>query len=101
MYATAVRNLNARAERDAHEVAEMDKRLKLPTADRADNAPKPKGRMRRGYANRAERHQKQRRRQKLAARLAHTQRRITEGTCRSPWVARRSPASATTLRPQA
>ena len=79
MYATAKRNLEALAERDAREIAEIDRRLELPTVDRRSDAPKSKGRKRHGYANQNERHQKQRRRQKLAARLADTQRRLAGG----------------------
>ena len=79
MYAAAERNLDMLAERDTKEIAEIDRRLKLPTADRSADAPKPQGRNRRGYANQTERHQKQRRRQKLAARLDDTQRRLAGG----------------------
>ena len=79
MHATALRNLKALAERDAREIATLGHRLELPTADRSVGAPKAKGRHRRGYATQSERHQKQRRRQKLAARLADTQRRIASG----------------------
>lgn len=79
MHATAVRNLKALAGRDAREIAEIDRRSCLATADRRGSAPKPRGRKRAGYANQDERHQKQRRRQKLTARLADTRRRLADG----------------------
>ena len=79
MHALGVRNLNALAERDTREMAEIDRRSALPTADRRGDAPKPTGRKRYGYANQAERHHKQRRRQRLAARLADTRQRLGEG----------------------
>ena len=79
MYALGMRNLKTLAERDAKETAEIDRRSALPTADRRGDAPNPRGRKRYGYANQAERHHKQRRRQKLAARLTDTRQRLDEG----------------------
>ena len=79
MYALGVRNLKALAERDSREIAEIDRRAALPTAARRGDAPNPKGRKRYGYANQAERHHKQRRRHKLAARLTDTRQRLDEG----------------------
>ena len=79
MHALGVRNLNALAVRDTREMAEIDRRSALPTADRRGDAPNPRGRKRYGYANQTERHHKQRRRQKLAARLTDTRQRLDEG----------------------
>ncbi len=79
MYALGMRNLKALEERDSREIAEIDRRAALPTADRRGDAAKPRGRRRYGYASQSERHHKQRRRQKLAARLTDTRRRLDEG----------------------
>ena len=56
---------------DRRELAVLDRRLALPVG---------KGKKKkRGYATRSERYQKQRRRQKLAARLSDTEKCLTEG----------------------
>ena len=64
-------NLEALAERDRPEIAELDRRLALLAGE-------GKGK-KRGYATREERFGKQRRRQKLVSRLSDTEQRLTEG----------------------
>ena len=71
MWEREMNNLEALATRDRQEIAELDRRLALP-------AGKGKGK-KRGYATRAERFGKQRRRQKLVSRLADTEQCLTEG----------------------
>ena len=71
MWERELLNLEDLESRDRKELAELDRRLVLPVG---------KGKKkRRGYASRSERYQKQRRRQKLAARLSDTEQRLTEG----------------------
>ena len=71
MWEREMNNLEALAIRDRQEIAELDRRLALP-------AGTGKGK-KRGYATRAERFGKQRRRQKLVSRLSDTEQRLTEG----------------------
>ena len=71
MWERELNNLEALAEQDRQETAELDRRLALPAGE-------GKGK-KRGYATRAERFGKQRRRQKLVSRLAATEQRLTEG----------------------
>ncbi len=111
MHALAVRNLKALAERDAREVAEIDRRSALPTADRLGDVAKPKGRRRGdvakpkgrrrgdvakpkgrrrcGYANQAERHHKQRRRHWLEP-LNQSRRQRGDGHAAAVVIGRRS-----------
>ena len=71
MWERELLNLEALEVRDRRELAELDRRLVLPVG-------KGKGK-KRGYATRAERFQKRRRRQILAARLSDTEQRLTTG----------------------
>ena len=71
MWERGLLNIEDLESRDRKEVAELDRRLVLPVG---------KGKkMKRGYATKGERYQKQRRRQKLAARLSDTEQRLAEG----------------------
>ncbi len=71
MWERELLNLEDLEYRDRKELAELDRRLALPVG---------KGKKKkRGYATRSERYQKQRRRQKLAARLSDTEQRLAEG----------------------
>ena len=71
MWERELLNLEDLEYRDRKELAELDRRLVLPVG---------KGKKkRRGYATKGERYGKQRRRQKLAARLSDTENRLTEG----------------------
>ena len=71
MWERKLLNLEDLEYRDRKEIAELDRRLALPVG---------KGKKKkRGYATRSERYQKQRWRQKLAARLSDTEKRLTEG----------------------
>ncbi len=69
MWERELLNLEDLEYRDRKELAELDRRLALPVG---------KGK-KRGYATKGERYGKQRRRQKLAARLSDTENRLTEG----------------------
>ena len=71
MWEREFNNLEDMVKRDRREVSELDRRLALPVGE-----GKPK---KRGYATRSERFQKARRRQKLAARLADTEKRVEDG----------------------
>ena len=71
MWEREFNNLGDLAKRDRREVSELDRRLALPVGE-------GKGK-KRGYATRSERFQKARRRQKLATRLADTEKRLTDG----------------------
>ena len=71
MWERELLNLEDLEYRDRKELAELDRRLALPVG---------KGKKKkRGYATKGERYGKQRRRQKLAARLSDTENRLTEG----------------------
>ena len=72
MWERELLNLDDLEVRDRRELAELDRRLVLPVG-------KGKKKKKRGYATKSERFQKQRRRQKLAARLSDTENRLTEG----------------------
>ncbi len=71
MWERELLNLEDLEYRDRKELAELDRRLVLPVGEGK--------RKKRGYASRSERYQKQRRRQKLVARLASTEQRLAEG----------------------
>ena len=72
MWERELLNLEDLEVRDRRELAELDRRLALPVGQ-------GKKARKRGYATGSERFQKQRRRQKLAARLSDTENRLTEG----------------------
>ena len=104
MYALGMRNLKALKERDSKEIAEIDRRAALPTADRRGDAPNVQGDV--GATDmRARPSATTSSVGDTSSRRAwhETQRqRLAEGRrVDLRWAARRWPASATTLRPRA